>query len=152
MILPSHPMAVNSLTDDSKKFLDRAFWRDFERNGPSLFRICRTTPEGWRRYRDRPDRRIRQRFEGEIASLKNAYSGVLWAMEKHLKLTNAAISQQIESLRQELHIEFGSASRLASALLGPLMLWTTRREEKRLASGATYEPKTFIERRNWASS
>ncbi|MDA2930682.1 radical SAM protein, partial [Acidobacteria bacterium AH-259-O06] len=25
--------------DDSKKFLDWAFWRDFERNGPSLYRI-----------------------------------------------------------------------------------------------------------------
>jgi len=138
--------------DDSKKYLDWAFWRDFERNGPSLFRICRTTLEGWRRYKDHPDRRIRQRFEGEIASLKNAYSGVLWAMEKHLKRTNAAISQQIESLRQELYFEFGSASRLASALLGPLMLWTTRREEKRLARGVTYEPRTFIERRNWSSS
>jgi radical SAM superfamily enzyme YgiQ (UPF0313 family) len=28
--------------EDSKKFLDWAFRRDFERNGPSLFRICRT--------------------------------------------------------------------------------------------------------------
>ncbi len=138
--------------DDSKKYLDWAFWRDFERNGPSLFRICRTTLEGWRRYKDHPDRRIRRRFEREILSLQNAYSGMLWAMEKHLKRTNAAISQQIESLRQELYFEFGSTSRLASALLGPLMLWTTRREEKRLARGVTYEPRTFIERRNWSSS
>src|SRR5438477_4980172 len=28
--------------EDSKKFLDMAFNRDFERNGPSLYRICRT--------------------------------------------------------------------------------------------------------------
>jgi hypothetical protein len=28
--------------DDSKRFLDWAFWRDFEANGPSLYRISRT--------------------------------------------------------------------------------------------------------------
>ena len=31
--------------EDSKKFLDGAFRRDFERNGPSIYRICRTTLE-----------------------------------------------------------------------------------------------------------
>jgi hypothetical protein len=29
------------------------------------------------------------------------------------------------------------------------MLWTARREQKRLAAGKTYEPPTIIERRNW---
>jgi hypothetical protein len=33
--------------------------------------------------------------------------------------------------------------------LGPVMLWTARREERRLANGQTYEPTTIIERRNW---
>jgi hypothetical protein len=33
--------------------------------------------------------------------------------------------------------------------MGPMMLWSARREEKRLAEGITYEPDTFIERRNW---
>src|SRR5581483_6089222 len=28
--------------DDSKRFLDWAFWRDFERNGPSVYRISQT--------------------------------------------------------------------------------------------------------------
>jgi hypothetical protein len=31
-----------------------------------------------------------------------------------------------------------------------VLLWTTRREEKRLARGKTYEPKVIIEHRNWA--
>src|SRR5271169_2523103 len=70
--------------EDSKKFLDWAFWRDFERNGPSLFRICRTTLEGWKRYKDHPDRRIRERFAREVGGLKTAYSGLLWAMERQL--------------------------------------------------------------------
>ncbi len=32
--------------DDSKRFLDWAFRRDFERNGPSLYRMCRTMLDG----------------------------------------------------------------------------------------------------------
>jgi hypothetical protein len=30
-----------------------------------------------------------------------------------------------------------------------LVLWTTRREARRLAKGFCYEPATFVERRNW---
>ena len=30
-----------------------------------------------------------------------------------------------------------------------MLLWNVRREEKRLAKGETYEPRTIIERRNW---
>ena len=48
--------------DDSKRFLDWAFRRDFERNGPSLYRISRTLLAGWRRYKDWPDARVRERF------------------------------------------------------------------------------------------
>jgi len=136
--------------DDSKKFLDWAFWRDFERNGPSIFRICRTTLEGWKRYKNDPDQRIRERFAREVAALKITYGGLLWAMERQLREKNLAISQQIRVLRRDIADEFGWVSRFASKLIGPVMLWTTRREEKRLARGVTYEPKMIIERRNWA--
>jgi len=136
--------------EDSKKFLDWAFWRDFERNGPSLFRICRTTLEGWKRYKDHPDRRIRERFAREVGGLKTAYSGLLWAMERQLRETNLAVSQQIHTLRRDLAAEFGWVSQAAARLIGPVLLWTTRREEKRLARGKTYEPKVIIQHRNWA--
>jgi hypothetical protein len=135
--------------DDSKKFLDWAFWRDFELNGPSIFRICRTTLEGWKRYKDYSDERVRRRFEWEVRSVKNAYSAVLWAMEKRLKRTNKAISDQVRALRGDIEREFGAWSRIWAALAGPILLWTARREEKRLAAGLTYEPPTIIERRNW---
>jgi len=138
--------------DESQRFLDRAFWRDFERNGPSLYRICRTNLAGWRRYKNYPDKRVQERFSREVASLKNAYSGMLWAMERELRKTNEKISRQIRSLRFDLAVEFGAATRLASAFLGPLLLWTSRREEKRLRKGFTYEPKLIIERRNWSES
>ncbi len=138
--------------DDSKRFLDWAFRRDFERNGPSLYRICRTTLAGWQRYKNDPDPRVRERFAWEVRSLKSAYSGLLWAMERQLRRTNEAVSQQVRALRQELGREFGPVSRTAARLLGPVLLWTSRREQKRLANGQTYEPKTIIERRNWASA
>jgi len=138
--------------DDSKRFLDWAFRRDFERNGPSLYRICRTTLAGWKRYKHDPDPRIRARFEWEVRSLKSAYSGLLWAMEHHLRRTNQSVSLQIRSLRKDIAREFGAFSVAAARLLGPVLLWTSRREQRLLAAGKTYEPPTIIERRHWAEA
>ena len=135
--------------EDSKKFLDWAFWRDFERNGPSLFRICRTTFEGWKRYKDHPDLRVRERFQREARSLKLAYSAMLWAMEHRLKKTNESVTGQIRELRLDLEREFGLMASAASRLFGPVLWWTSLREEKRLAKGIQYEPPSIIERRNW---
>ncbi len=135
--------------DDSNRFLESAFRRDFQRNGPSLYRICRTTLQGWKRYKSDPDPRVRERFEWEIRSIKTAYSGLLWAMERQLRPTNETMSQQIRALREEIGCEFGVVTRVIAGLLGPVLLWTGRREQKRLAEGKTYEPKTFIEHRNW---
>jgi hypothetical protein len=134
---------------DSKRFLDRAFRRDFERNGPSLYRMCRTLLQGWRRYRDYPDLRVRERFARDASKLRTAYSAALWAMEKQLKNVNREISTEIRSLRAEIEKEFGVLARAASCLGGPLLLHTSRKEERRLAAGWTYEPPTFLERTNW---
>jgi len=138
--------------DDSKKFLDWAFLRDFELNGPSLYRICRTTLAGWQRYKNYPDPRVRDRFHWEARDIKTMYYAVLWAMERRLRETNQAVSQQIHTLRREIEREFGSMSRVVGALLGPVLVWTSRREHKRLARGQVYEPATVIERSNWASA
>src|ERR1035441_3521581 len=51
--------------EQSTTLLNGAFQRDFERNGPSLFRICRTTFTGYMRYKNHPDRRIRERWQRE---------------------------------------------------------------------------------------
>ena len=134
---------------DSKHWLDWAFRHDFERNGPSIYRICRTTLEGWRRYKNDHDPRVRARFAWEARSLRDGYAAALWAMERHLRETNEAVSQKVRSLRQEIGREFGLASRMVSRALGPVLLWSARREERRLAAGHTYEPRTIIERRNW---
>ena len=135
--------------EDSNRFLEWAFLRDFERNGPSLYRIFRTTLQGWKRYKDDPDPRVRERFEWETRSIKTAYSGLLWAMERQLRQTDKAMSQQIRALRKDIGREFGVVTRVIGNVLGPLLLWTSRREQKRLTEGATYEPKMFLEHRNW---
>jgi len=135
--------------DDSKRFLDWAFWRDFELNGPSLYRIARTLLAGWQRYKDWPDVRVRQRFTNEMKRLSGVYSSALWAMEREFRKVDRKVSQQIRALRREFQRESGVVSRLMPAVLGPMLLWTTRREERRLARGKTYEPPTILERRNW---
>jgi radical SAM superfamily enzyme YgiQ (UPF0313 family) len=136
--------------DDSKRLLDWAFWRDFERNGPSLYRMCRTILQGWRRYKDCSDERVRERFGRQVKKLSSAYNAALWAMEREFGDVNRSVSQQIRGLRREVEKEFPVAARLTAAAMGPILLWTARREEKRLAAGRTYEPPMFVERKNWA--
>jgi radical SAM superfamily enzyme YgiQ (UPF0313 family) len=138
--------------EDSKRFLDWAFWRDFEKNGPSLYRMCQTMLKGWQRYKDYPDPRVRERFEREVKKLSSAYNAALWVMEKEFKKVNRSVSERIHKLRREVEQEFPVVARLTAASLGPILWWSTRREEKRLAKGRTYEPPTFVERRNWVSA
>ena len=138
--------------EQSKKFLDSAFQWDFERNGPSLFRICRTTFQGWMRYKHHPDLRVRERFHRQSAMLRHAYAGALWAMEHRLRDANLAVVPQIRELRKEIEQEFGFFTASASRLLGPVLWWTSLREDKRLARGTSHEPPTIIDRRNWVEA
>ena len=138
--------------DDSKRYLDWAFWRDFEINGPSLYRISRTLLAGWKRYKDYPDLRVRQRFADEMGRLSGVYSSALWAMERQFRKVDRKVSDEIRALRHEFRQESGFFSRMLPAVLGPILLWTTRREEKRLARGKTYEPPTILERTNWVEA
>ena len=135
--------------DESKRFLDWAFRRDFQINGPSLYRIIETSYLGWMRYKNHPDRRVRARFEWQAAEFRGSYNAALWAMERRLKKTNEEIAARVHQLRTQVEAEFGAISKWAARVVGPVMLWFANREEKRLAKGKTYEPPTFIERRNW---
>jgi len=138
--------------EDSKRFLDWAFLRDFECNGPSLYRMCQTMLQGWQRYKNHPDSRVRERFRRQAKKLSGAYNAALWVMEREFKKVNRTVSAQIHKLRLEVEKEFPIIARFTAASLGPILLWSTRREESRLASGHTYEPPTFVERRNWIAA
>src|SRR3954453_18645901 len=91
--------------EGSKPFLDHAFRGDFERNGPSIYRICRTTFEGSRRYKNDADPRVRARFTWEARSLRDGYAAALWAMERHMRKSNPAVAAKVHALRQEVAAE-----------------------------------------------
>src|SRR5258708_28050190 len=87
--------------EDSKRFLDFAFFRDFERNGPSLYRICQTMLQGFRRYKDYPDARVRERFAREMKKVGTAYNAALSAVEREFRKVNRSVSERIGELRCE---------------------------------------------------
>ncbi len=133
----------------SEEFLLRAFQRDYEVNGPSTMRIARTLLQGWQRYRNHPDSRIRSRFRREGSILTYGFSSALFAMEKYFRTSNPSVARKAASLRREINREFGLKSRAASSIAGRIVLQLIRREETRLDSGWTYQPPTFVERTNW---
>ncbi len=133
----------------SKELLDGAFRRDYQTNGPSLYRMLRTMLTGYRRYRDDPDPRVRARMARVAERLGGGFGASLWAMERFLRQPNPPISGRIRALRLEVGRELGLRARLIHGLLGPVLLWSSRREARRFPKGRPLEPRTFVERRNW---
>jgi radical SAM superfamily enzyme YgiQ (UPF0313 family) len=127
------------------EFMLRAFNRDFERNGPSTLRIVRTTLAGWKRYKNHPDLRVRERFAWEARELATTFSAAAAGAKLYYR-NNPELYGKMSALLEELKREFGWKSRLFAAVGGPYVLWKLRREAKRLASGWTYEPPTFYEK------
>lgn len=122
----------------------RAFTRDFEENGPSVVRIAETTLAGWRRHRDHPDARVRDRIEWESRSLRTQYPAMVAAARRYFR-DRPALRDKMDRLLRELNREFGWKARLAASLGGRFLHWTCRREADRLARGWAYEPPTFYE-------
>jgi radical SAM superfamily enzyme YgiQ (UPF0313 family) len=135
--------------DESKYWLDYAFRRDYAVNGPSLYRIMRTMYEGWRRYGRDADARVRARVAADAESLRRGYGAVLWAMEKYLRGQNESVAARIAELRCQIEAEFGLMSRVIDRVVGPVLLWSARRDAAAYPGGRALEPRTFVERRNW---
>jgi hypothetical protein len=136
--------------DDSQRWLDAAFARDYEVNGPSLFRMMRTMFDGWRRYRDDPDERVRARWIAEGKKLRNGYGAALWAMERYLRDSNRHVSDRIRELRQDIERQLGGMSTVIDRAIGPVLLWAARRDAGKFPIGRPLEPRLFVDRRNWA--
>jgi radical SAM superfamily enzyme YgiQ (UPF0313 family) len=126
------------------EFLLRAFRRDFEVNGPSLLRLMRTTLEGWLRYKNHPEPRIRRRFAWEVRGLATTYAGALWATRRWYR-DKPALAAKIAQTLKDIYKEFGLRARLAAPLIGRYLRFTMAREDRRLRKGWTYEPPTFRE-------
>jgi hypothetical protein len=59
---------------------------------------------------------------------------------------NPEMRAKMGAILDDLHAEYGLKSRFYSAIGGLLVLHKIRKEEKRLASGWTWEPKTWYEK------
>jgi hypothetical protein len=86
---------------------------------------------GWLRHKNHRDSRVSASFAWEAKSLQSTYSAALWAMEKRLAHANAAVAGKVRRLRFQIGDEFGLGSRLWAHLIGPLLLWSSKHEDKR---------------------
>jgi hypothetical protein len=132
--------------DESKVLLDRAFRLDFERNGPSLYRLMRTMMVRWQRYRSDADARVRGRVGVSAAQLRAGWGAALLAMERYLRAGNPGVSERIRSLRLDTEREFGAMTSAINHVVGPALLWASKRDARRHPSGRRLEPRTFVER------
>jgi radical SAM superfamily enzyme YgiQ (UPF0313 family) len=138
------------ITDgQEEQMLIDAFQRDFEVNGPSLYRLIRTSLNGWKKYQDHPDPRIRNRFKREVTPLRGGYAGALWAMKKWYA-GNAFMERKIEDLLTDICNTFGWKTRLIAPWVGRYLYAIAKREDLRLAQGWTYEPRAFYEKNTMA--
>jgi radical SAM superfamily enzyme YgiQ (UPF0313 family) len=131
--------------NQEEKYLLNAFAQDFEKNGPSLARLIKTTLNGWQKYKNHPDKRIRKRFGVNEKVLRTTYAGAVWAMKKWYQ-GNDRMTAKMCGLLQSLHEEFGWTTKLLAALCGRYIYTILKREEKRLAHGWVYEPGSFYEK------
>jgi radical SAM superfamily enzyme YgiQ (UPF0313 family) len=133
------------LSGEETGYLRNAFRRDFEVNGPSLARMMRVLLAGWKRYKNHPDHCIRKRFQWEIRSLKTTYASAVWAMKRWYK-GETQMYNTLREMLQDIYREFGWKTRIVAPLLGRFIHAATKREQKRLEAGWTYEPATYYEK------
>ena len=127
------------------QYLLNAFRRDFEVNGPSLARLIGTTLKGWQKYKNHPDKRIRNRFALKAKALRTTYAGAVWAMKKWSQ-ENEPIEAKMDTLLNELYGEFGWKTRLFAPMAGMYLYHNLKKEEVRLQNGWSYEPPAFYEK------
>ena len=128
-----------------EQFILNAFRRDFEVNGPSLARLISTLLKGWQRYKDHPEKRIRDRFACEVKPLRTTYAAAVWAMKRRYR-ANQRMAEKMNSLLHNIYETFGWKTRIIAPLAGIYVYAALKKEEKRLAKGLTYEPDPIYEK------
>ena len=128
-----------------EKLLIDAFQRDFDVNGPSIGRLIRTTLNGWQKYKNHPDLRIRRRFMRTATPLRTSYAGAVWAMAKWYR-ANTQVEPRMKKLLDRLYKDFGWTTRIMAPVVGSYLHFTLKKEERHLAGGWAYEPRSFIEK------
>jgi hypothetical protein len=125
-------------------FLLRAFEADYQTNGPSVLRVCRSILKGYQRHKNHPERRIRRRYAWEAEGMCTVYAGALWAGREYFK-GSPQVTRQLADLLEDVKKEFGLLARIAAPLIGRFILRKLRREATNLQAGWTQDPPTFYE-------
>jgi hypothetical protein len=125
-------------------YLLQAFQRDFDRNGPSMLRIVRTGLNGWLRYKDHPDPRVRRRLQREVKDQSPILAAAVTAARRYYR-RDPVLRAKMSALLADLVREFGRKSRRYGAVGGRYLHEKICEEERRLAEGWTYEPPTFYD-------
>jgi radical SAM superfamily enzyme YgiQ (UPF0313 family) len=144
-----HPHIKNGLEEE---LLLRAFRRDFEINGPSVVRAIHTGLNGWKRYKNHPNERIRRRIVWESRELAKTNTAIVAAARSYYR-ENLVLYAKMSALLEDLFSEFGPKARRVADLAGPLVREQILEEEHRLGLGRTYEPPSFYEKNDtWRKS
>ncbi len=126
-------------------YLVNAFQKDFIVNGPSLLRLIRTLLNGWQRYKNHPDRRIRDRFDWEVNPLRSTYAGAVWAMKKYFRKERNT-EKKLRSLLKDIYREFGWKTKSLAPIIGMYVYFSIKQEERQLSRGKNYEPDMYYEK------
>jgi hypothetical protein len=92
---------------------------------------------------------VRARVNAEADKLRYGWGAALWAMERYLRDSNEAVSERVRDLRRQIEREVGALSGVINRIIGPVLLWSARREAAGYPTGRPLEPRTFVERRHW---
>ena len=128
------------------ELLRNAFRADFEKNGPSVLRIARTTLSGWVKHKNHPSARVRERYRQDAKDLALTYSGGLWAAARWFKKSNPQVAARMQATLDLIVAEYGLKARLAAPLVGRFVLAKLRAEEGRMKGSVSFEPPTFYEK------
>ncbi|MFH0876515.1 MAG: cobalamin-dependent protein [archaeon] len=139
----------NIKNQDETKILTDAFMKDFIVNGPSLARMIRTRLKGYKKYKNHPETRLRQRILNESSSLSGNLSGVIWAMKKYYS-KNSKMKEMLSCILNSLYSEFGIYTRIFAPIAGTYILKNIFAEENRLNNGFSIEPKTLYVKNSYA--
>lgn len=117
-----HPTLSPKKIEDIQRW---CFKEDFERLGPSIYRILETRFLGYQKLKDSPNPFLRQKAEYYARELREAYPAFLTG---RLLGPNAAVRRWIGDLERRIHAELGSpalAERFRSVLAVGAALWTS---------------------------
>lgn len=132
--------------EESEKYINLAFKTNYERLGPSIYRLMKVDFQAYQ-YRGKMKHPLIQIRVQQLKKKFYGYIPALWAMEKYFRAINEKVAREMRQLREEMEGEFGIQGKLTKAL-GPLLLFTCRLEDRRISAAQrlrkTFDPDLLV--------